>query len=239
MPGDAAISEVSVDDCRAVFRLVHELCELGNDPIQWNTRLLQGLEPLIRSDHGIADIFSRDLDPASIDFKLYLDHNLDESWSQYLDLKGVSEQPHTPAMMARLGTDFTVSRQEVIDDAAWYASDYYRDVARKVDWDQAIFSQVFIASRGLVHGLGMLRRAGRRTAVRPARSRDHAIASRGARAPLGASPTRWSSTPCPPGYAKRSPACAADSAARRSPTNCKSARTPCTRTSVNCSRSSA
>jgi hypothetical protein len=40
---------------------------------------------------------------------LYLDHNVDEA-SRHLDERGVADMPITPGMMARLGTDFVVTR---------------------------------------------------------------------------------------------------------------------------------
>jgi hypothetical protein len=137
------------------------LCELGNDPVQWNTRLLQGLERLVDGDGGAAYVIRRDVSLDRFAFTFYLDHNVDESWSRYLDEKGIADQPHTPAMMKRLGTDFTVTRQDVIDDSAWYASEFYRDVVPKIGWDQSLMSQVYIESMAAIHGLGMCRKIGR------------------------------------------------------------------------------
>jgi hypothetical protein len=148
------------DDARVCFRLVHDLCELGDDPYAWNTRLLQGLEELVGADGGAAYVIGHDIRPDAFQFKLYLDHQLNETWSRYLDDKGIAEQPHTPAMMARMGTDFTVARQELISDEAWYASKFYHDVVPTIGWDQALMSHVFIASMGTIHGLGMCRRIG-------------------------------------------------------------------------------
>jgi hypothetical protein len=143
------------------MRLVHEVCELGNDPVEWNTHLLQRLESLLDADGGNVYVIRRDTDPLAFSFRLFLDHNMDESWSRYLDERGVAEQPHTPAMMARMGSDFTLTRQELIDDATWYASAFARDVAQGMGWDQFLVSHVFVEALGMIHGVGVARRVGR------------------------------------------------------------------------------
>jgi hypothetical protein len=144
----------------ALLRLIFELCEIGNDTVAWNYHLLAKLDPLLGADFGTAYVFGRSLDPLNFEKRLYVEHNLDPAWQQYLQEKGVVEQPHTPAIMARLGTDFTVTRQALIDDEIWYGSQFYREVASQIGWDQLICSQVFVEPLGMVHGLGLARRVG-------------------------------------------------------------------------------
>jgi DNA-binding CsgD family transcriptional regulator len=151
---------LSVSDLRFASRLIHEVCELGQDAVQWNTHLLQSLEHLLESHSGSAYVIYPGADPSNVGFPFQLHHNLNDTWNRYIEMGDVSDQPHTQAIMARVGTDFTVTRQELVDDATWYASEFYQNVARRANWDQMICSQVMIQSVGAVHGLGIGRMTG-------------------------------------------------------------------------------
>jgi DNA-binding CsgD family transcriptional regulator len=152
---------VEIDDFRCASRLVHELCELGQDPVQWHTHLLTSLMRLLTASAGTAYIISPNLDPTQVaeNWQLHLMPN--EAWARYIDQGDVTDQPHTPAMMARLGTDFTATRQELIDDATWYNSRFYQEIASRIGWDQLLVSQVVIPSIGMIHGLGICRGVGK------------------------------------------------------------------------------
>ncbi len=152
--------QLTPQDCRACFRLIHEACELGNDPVAWNTHVMQSLEPLLKVDASNAYIVNIDLDIKVMRPKLFLLHNIDASWSDYVDEQGAADQPHTPGVMARLGTDFVATRQELIDDQAWYASPWTPEHAHRLGWDQFIMSQVFVKTVNMVHGLTFPRRIG-------------------------------------------------------------------------------
>jgi DNA-binding XRE family transcriptional regulator len=156
-----ASGSLDVDDVRAVYRLIHELCELGNEPVEWNTHLIGALERAFDGSGGSAYAIRPDADPAKMAFVFSLHHVPGETWKRHIELGDVSDQPHTPAMMARLGTDFTATRQELVDDETWYASPFYRNVALPSEWDQMICSQMMLRSMGLIHGVGVVRAPGK------------------------------------------------------------------------------
>jgi DNA-binding CsgD family transcriptional regulator len=151
---------LGLEALRAASRLIHELCELGRDPVQWNTHLLQSMEQMLHAQVGSAYVIRRDFDSSNFTDAFQLHHNANDAWTRYVEAGDLRDQPHTPAMMARPGTDFTVTRQELVDDAAWYASGFYKTIAVPANFDQAIFSQVMIQSIGCIHGLGFARALG-------------------------------------------------------------------------------
>jgi hypothetical protein len=157
----ADLFSLGTDDVRAAYRLIHELCELGNDPLEWNTHLLGTLEALLDGDWGSTYVIRPDFDPSKIEFTFALHHNADENWTRYIDKRDLTDQPVTPAIMSRLGTDFTMTRQELIDDATWYASSFYERVARPSNWDQMLCSQVMLHTTGVIHGMGIVRAIGK------------------------------------------------------------------------------
>jgi DNA-binding CsgD family transcriptional regulator len=63
--------------------------------------------------------------------------------------------------MARIGTDFTATRQELVDDEAWNASPFPAAVAHPSGWDQMMVSQAFLSPPGFVNGLDFLRAVGK------------------------------------------------------------------------------
>ena len=146
-----------------VYRLVHELCEMGSDAYAWRSRMLSELRRMVNADMGIAYGLQFPFDPAAIGPKILINirQQLDESWDNYIDIGDLTRDPMTPHIMQRIGTDFTMTRHEVISDDEWYASSFYGEVASVANWDQCIYSQVYVPSPGVVHGLGIGRAVGK------------------------------------------------------------------------------
>jgi hypothetical protein len=156
---------LSSEDVQFCFRLVHELCELGEDPYAWNTRLLEALlERLPDVRLSIACVIrAKDFNPAAIQLPLNVSTTGNGVWDRYFDQGDVRDQPNTPWMMARLGTDFAVTRRDIVDDATWYGSAFFKRVCEAGGWDDMLASQVGIASMDTVHGISFGRAPGVRS----------------------------------------------------------------------------
>lgn len=142
------------------MRLLHDLCELRTSPFQWNLRLLEALERWTGSTQSMAYVIPVGLDPGSINFSFLLNHNLADEWLDYLDLGDVTDQPHTPAVMQRLGSDFTVNRQQLVSDDVWNESPFVKKVAHPTGWDQFILSMRVVPTPGCIHCLSLSRPPG-------------------------------------------------------------------------------
>jgi hypothetical protein len=96
MDTSATNHTLSVDDVRHSARLVHELCELGSDPVEWNTRLLEALTARLECvKFAIGGIIrARNFDPTLIEMPLYATVNADGVWDRYFDARDVSDQPN-------------------------------------------------------------------------------------------------------------------------------------------------
>jgi DNA-binding CsgD family transcriptional regulator len=154
------VTALTPADVREAFRLVHELCELADDPFNWNLRLLEGLERLTESTRSMAYVIPLNLDPGAIRLSFMLSHSFADEWLNYIDFGDVTDQPHTPAIMARLGSDFTLSRQQLVTDEVWYASPFVHTVAHPVGWDQFIVSMRVADVAGSIHCLSVVRPPG-------------------------------------------------------------------------------
>jgi len=146
-----------------LYRLIHELCEMGDDAYAWRARMLSELRAMVDADMCTAYVLKTSLDPGDItpNVVLKFHQEADDSWGKYVDMGDVTRDPVTPSIMRRFGTDFTVARQELVDDAVWYSSEFFQSFARVNNWDQAIYSQVAITPPGLVDGLGIVRSVGK------------------------------------------------------------------------------
>ena len=104
------------------------------------------------------------LDPNDIGPKtlVYLERGLNEVWKQYMAKGDVTRDPVTPHIMQRFGTNFTARRVEFVDDATWYASDYFNQVLVPSDMGDIIYSQVAVTDPSVVDGLSLARRIGGR-----------------------------------------------------------------------------
>jgi DNA-binding CsgD family transcriptional regulator len=156
-------STLTLEDVKAAYRLIHELCEVGADARAWRKHLQAALLPMVGGDLATAYVFRLPLDAGAIEprVEMFVETNMNDAWRAYLMAGDLRGDPTTAPIMARLGTDFTVPRHAMIDDAAWYADPFYRRVCVPCGWDQAIYSQVYVSPPGVVDGLGIARAPGR------------------------------------------------------------------------------
>ena len=146
-----------------LYRLLHELCEMGDDAYGWRGHFFSVVLPMIDADGGAAYVMKHPIDPSDIVPRtpLLMHFSSHESWQAHVEQGDLTDQPHTPAMMARMGTDFTCMRHELVDDETWYSSPFYKNVALPAGWDQMLNTQVAIMPPGYVNGFGFLRAPGK------------------------------------------------------------------------------
>jgi DNA-binding CsgD family transcriptional regulator len=150
-------------EIRHLYRLIHELCEMGANTHAWRERMQVDLEHLLDAHISVSYVMRFSLDPNDIAPKtiVYLERGTNAVWKSYIAAGNLSTNPVTVPIMQRFGTDFTVMRSELIADATWYASDFCRDVHTPSDMDDAIYSQVAVRDPAVVDGLGICRQVGK------------------------------------------------------------------------------
>ena len=150
------------DHILQLYRLIHELCEIGADTYAWRERLLIEMEQLVQAHISVSYVMRFSLDPNDIGPKtiVYLERGTNDAWRKYLAAGDLSSDPVTPHIMSRFGTAFTVLRSEFVDDATWYASDYYRDVMVPSGMSDIIYSQVGVNDPKVVDGISFARATG-------------------------------------------------------------------------------
>jgi DNA-binding CsgD family transcriptional regulator len=136
---------------------------VGADAHIWRARLLAEMCRWLDVSMGAAYVVKMTVDPGDMQpgMPIYVGLGENESWTQYLADGDISEDPATPKIMERLGTDFTCARQELVDDATWYASNHFKKIYEANHWDQTLYSQVVISPPGLIAGIGLARAIGK------------------------------------------------------------------------------
>jgi DNA-binding CsgD family transcriptional regulator len=143
---------LSGHDVRALFQLLGELRELGQEPDQWRARLAIGLARLCgaRLTHA-TELKVRVVaatDATHCGHYVECLHERSEGLSaeqstrfqrELLDLPGEAD-PAFPAMVPLYGTSFTRRRQQLASDRDWYGSSAANDYFRRYDCDDYIKS---------------------------------------------------------------------------------------------------
>lgn len=149
-------------DIRRIYRLIHELCELGTDTYAWRHRMMAEMEIMIDAPMSVSYVFPFSFIPADMrpQALVYMERGMNDVWRQYLSKGDMSSDPMTSQITSRFGTDFTVLREDFVDDEAWYGSAYYHDVRLPSDIDSAVYSQVAVKDPNVIDGLSLARRVG-------------------------------------------------------------------------------
>jgi DNA-binding CsgD family transcriptional regulator len=147
-------------EIQALYRLILELCEKGTSTQLWREHFQIEMEKRVGAPMSVSYLMRFSLDPNDIGPRtlIYMERGMNESWKRYLANGDLSGDPVTPHIMRRFGTNFTVRRAEFVDDAAWLASDYYKNVAAPADFGDIIYSQVAVNDPKVVDGLSFARR---------------------------------------------------------------------------------
>lgn len=162
---------LSTHDVRALFRLVGELRELGDDPDAWRAHLVAQLAALCGTRLTTASELSvRDAAPgdaSSCGHVVSCVHERVDGLSERDSLRfqrAVLEQPNHedpahPALLSLYGTAFTRSRRELVSDDPWYRSIAANELLKPFDCDDYIKSMepVLLGGRLLLHSITLYR----------------------------------------------------------------------------------
>ena len=153
-------------DVRAVFRLIGECRDLGNEPGLWHRRMLEGLALLFgvlqaaggeawweRPGRGMQPVagYSVSADPAADDaFRAY---NRDEAYGS---------DPIHQAMNKLPGKLITRTRRQLVSDASWYRSATFNEYFRVGGIDHQLVSVFQVSDDGATSIVALNRRLGER-----------------------------------------------------------------------------
>ncbi|HZK80394.1 MAG TPA: hypothetical protein VFC46_04985, partial [Humisphaera sp.] len=146
-----------------LYRLLHELCEMGKDAYAWRGRFFSVMMPMLDAQVGSAYVMKYPIDDSNIWPRMPLAMHIAAAdvWQEFVERGDLRDNPITVGMMARMGTDFTCTRQELVDDDIWYGSSFVKKVATPAGWDQQLNSQTMVSPPGYVNGFGFLRALGK------------------------------------------------------------------------------
>ena len=150
-------------DVQQIYRLIHELCEMGNDAYGWRGHLYSVVMPMIDAHVGAAYVMRYPVDDSDIwpRMPLAMHVGASENWQKFVEQGDLTAHPANNGVMARIGTDFTCPRQELVDDQTWNASPFRATVANPAGWDQTLISQTMLSPPGYVNGLDFMRATGK------------------------------------------------------------------------------
>ena len=146
-----------------IHRLIHELCEMGKDAYGWRGHFFSVMMPMIDAQVGAAYVMKYPVDDSDIWPRMPLAMHIaaEDSWQQFVKGGDLTSHPANKGIMARLGTDFTCTRQELVDDDTWNASAFRANVSSVAGWDQTLFSHTMISPPGYINGLDFMRASGK------------------------------------------------------------------------------
>jgi DNA-binding CsgD family transcriptional regulator len=150
-------------DIHRLHRLIHELCEMGKDAYAWRGHFFSVVMPMIDAQVGAAYVMKYPVDDSDIWPRMPLAMHVaaTEDWQKFVEQGDLTSHPANAGIMARVGTDFTCTRQEVVDDETWNASAFRTNVAAPAGWDQTLFSHTMISPPGFINGLDFMRAIGK------------------------------------------------------------------------------
>jgi len=146
-----------------LYRLLHELCEMGKDAYAWRGHFFSVMMPIVDAQFGSAYVMKHPIDDSNIWPRMPLAMHIAAAdvWQDFVSRGDLRDIPFNEAIMARMGTDFTCTRQELVDDPIWYSSPFFRNIATAAGWDEALTSQTTISPPGYVNGFGFIRELGK------------------------------------------------------------------------------
>jgi DNA-binding CsgD family transcriptional regulator len=131
-------------DVRAVFQLVGECRELGDDPIRWRQHLLTGLARLTGGGFGVAAEVGDGKQPSRYDLGT-VDLGADSGFNRAGWLRALAEfatdaffNPFMNAYFDRAAPGAVPARAELVPDREWYPSFYYQGCRRTLGADHSV-----------------------------------------------------------------------------------------------------
>jgi DNA-binding CsgD family transcriptional regulator len=168
----SAVLRLRITDAQAVFRLLGEVRELGNDPAAWKPHMLRGLTRLVRGVVAGTGECLRSRRPDQLPFCGFADVGfasdaIRRTYYQYAYGEDFSNDPAMPAWLAVMRRDdpWTARRQDFTPDRVWYASDHAQRVLRPAGVEQYMTSGYPVAALDVVHMITISRPWGERRFV--------------------------------------------------------------------------
>jgi DNA-binding CsgD family transcriptional regulator len=152
-------------DARAIFDLLGEIVELGDDPLVWRAHMLRGLGELVGAKVSVAAEIRMPFayHPAGYVGELDLGWGTPSErafWWGTCNAGGEQADPTEPAL-SRLGNgSFTRDRVAFVDDRVWYRSAYVNDRVRPAGIDSFLYSHEAVPALGAIHAVLLYREWG-------------------------------------------------------------------------------
>jgi DNA-binding CsgD family transcriptional regulator len=147
-----------VQDVRDAYRLIGECRDLGRDPALWQSRMLEGLCPLIGVPVAVGGEgrWNPPLEVISA-FDVGLDARGHDLYMAYHRELGPGGDPIFRALRNLHGRHLVRARRDVVTDAAWYGSAAWNDYRRPIDIDDQLTSVYQVSESGGVSVIALLR----------------------------------------------------------------------------------
>lgn len=153
-------------DLSAIHQLVGECRELGDDPVRWRQHLLTAL--CQRLGAGVGVEYSPEWEPFRVG--QVVDAGWEESGLDRCGFEGANAEfarhgfaynPMFPAYFKamRHGVGPTLTRADILPDATWYRSEYYRNYHGASGADHIMYDLAGLAGRQFSSGLVLVRPA--------------------------------------------------------------------------------
>jgi hypothetical protein len=135
------------EDINRLHRLLHALCEMGKDAYAWRSHFFSVMMPILDVQVGAAYVMKYPVDDSDIWPRTLLGMHIAAAdvWQDFVERGDLRDHPANDGVMSRIGTDFTCTRQELVDDRIWYGSPFFKNVATPAGWDQQMESQTMIS----------------------------------------------------------------------------------------------
>ena len=150
---------LTAEQTRAAFRLVREVCELGDDPVGWRRHMLAELCRLVGGVQGDAAVLPIVADARHMRPVVHASYGLDASGRRvheaYLARGDLTPDPNTPGIMRLFGRVATSLREQLADDRTWYGSEYFNETRRVMRSDGLLLSQQPIMGGTMVDVVGL------------------------------------------------------------------------------------
>jgi len=151
-------------DLRAVFRLIGDCRDLGNEPGLWHRRMLEGLALLfgvVQAAGGEAwwERPGRAVQPVSA-YSVSADPAADDAFRAYHRDLGPRTDPSYQALEKLSGKLITRTRRELVSDAAWYRSAAFNQYFRMGGLDHQLLSVFQVSDDGATSVVALNRSLG-------------------------------------------------------------------------------
>jgi DNA-binding CsgD family transcriptional regulator len=137
-------SLLRVSDIREIYRLIGDCRDLGNDPLLWHGRMLEGLTRLVGATVGTGGEgrWRRPIESPSpkSGFSVGLDALGRERLTAYARVRGLAVDPVYLALRHIPGLLVVRTRSQLLTDAEWYRSRTYNEYFKPIQLDHQLTS---------------------------------------------------------------------------------------------------